>query len=139
MDVFSVAQRAWNMSRIRSNRNRSTELCLIRIMRENSITGWRRGSILLGKPDFVFPSQHVAVFVDGDFWHGNPARFRPPTTNVAYWLTKIAANKLRDQRVSRELSRKGWRVVRIWESTLRNEKAVAKRLRRILGGEAKHL
>jgi len=132
MDVFSAAQRSRNMSLIRSNKNRSTELRLIRIMRENGITGWRRGSVLPGKPDFIFPTQRVAVFVDGDFWHGNPARFRQPTTNTKYWSGKIAGNKTRDKEVSKELSSRGWQVIRLWESKLRDEKGVVRRLRSAL-------
>lgn len=132
MDVFSLDQRSLNMSRIRSSGNKSTELRLIEIMRKNRITGWRRGSRLPGKPDFVFPAQRTAVFVDGDFWHGNPGRFRQPTTHADYWSVKIAGNKARDRKISRQLSRKGWRVIRLWESKLRHENAVIQRLRRTL-------
>ena len=132
MDVFSVDQRSRNMSRIRSTGNKSTELRLIGVMRKNHITGWRRGSCLPGKPDFVFPARRIAIFVDGDFWHGNPDRFSQPTTNTDYWTAKIAGNKARDKKVSRQLSRKGWRVLRLWESELRHENAVAQRLRRAL-------
>ena len=127
------------MSRIRSGGNESTELRLIEIMRTNGIKGWRRGSRLPGRPDFVFPFQRVAIFVDGDFWHGNPTRFRQPTTNTEYWSAKIAGNKTRDKKVTRELTKRGWRVIRVWESKLKNERAVLKKLRGVLHGKAEHL
>jgi DNA mismatch endonuclease (patch repair protein) len=63
----------------------------------------------------VFPRDRVAVFVDGCFWHGCPQHFRPPRTNAPYWDVKIARNMERDKRNDEELSRAGWRVIRVWE------------------------
>ncbi|PYS47967.1 MAG: very short patch repair endonuclease [Acidobacteria bacterium] len=133
MDVFSAEQRSRIMSRIRSSRNNSTELRLIRIMRRNRIIGWRRGSPLPGKPDFVFKRERVAVFVDGDFWHGNPQRFCMPKSHTQYWHAKILGNKLRDRRVSRALRAQGWAVLRFWESQLRDEVLIIKKLKAKLG------
>lgn len=120
------------MSHIRSRGNRTTELRLIRIMRRYKIKGWRRGSKLPGKPDFVFPRARVAVFVDGDFWHGNPRKYRIPKSNSDYWREKIRGNQARDRQVNRLLKQLGWRVVRIWESSLRDDEAIAGRLRLLL-------
>ena len=64
-DVFTPAKRSEVMSRIRSRGNRATELALVKLMRAEGITGWRRQWPLHGKPDFVFPKARVAVFVDG--------------------------------------------------------------------------
>jgi DNA mismatch endonuclease (patch repair protein) len=98
-------------------------------MRRCGIRGWLRGSRLLGKPDFVFTKRQVAVFVDGDFWHGNPRR-RLPGTNRDYWEAKIEANKKRDRCVNRRLKGMGWLVLRVWESDLRDDpEAVMARLR----------
>ncbi|NJL26105.1 MAG: hypothetical protein HC902_13685 [Calothrix sp. SM1_5_4] len=69
-DTLTKKKRSAVMAAIRSRYNRSTELTLIAIMRENEIKGWRRGRPLPGRPDFVFPRQRLAVFVDGCFWHG---------------------------------------------------------------------
>ena len=80
-------------------------------------------------PDFVFKEDTLAVFIDGDFWHGNPRNFRMPTTNQAYWRQKIERNRRRDKAVNMLLRAKGWKVVRIWESHLKNaEMRVAQRL-----------
>lgn len=71
--------------------------------------------------DFVLPRYHVAVFVDGCFWHGcpvhGPTEFRGP--NSALWEEKIAANKARDRRNSAAAEAAGWTVVRIWECEIR--------------------
>ncbi len=120
------------MSRIRSTGNYSTEVRFIQMMRRHKIWGWRRRTGLLGRPDFVFTKRRVAVFIDGDFWHGNPKRFRIPKTNCDYWQEKIVGNRTRDRKVNRELKRLGWRVIRFWESSLGDEEAVIGKLKLLL-------
>jgi DNA mismatch endonuclease, patch repair protein len=99
---------------------------------------------LPGKPDIVFSIRKVAVFVDGDFWHGRQWRLRGlsslasqfrATPNRSYWIRKIAGNIRRDARVNRQLRRMGWRVTRIWESELKtNTKGCIRRIERMLSG-----
>lgn len=82
---------------------------------------------MLGKPDFVFPKQKVALFVDGCFWHGCPKHSCAPKNNQGFWKKKLEGNKVRDRFVTRELRKMGWKVVRVWEHELKNpEKVVAK-------------
>ena len=64
-DVFTKVKRSAVMAAIHSHGNKDTELRLIALMREYGITGWRRNAPVFGKPDFVFPRERVAVFVDG--------------------------------------------------------------------------
>lgn len=120
---------------MRSNKskgNLSTELALVRFLRTSKITGWRRGVPLIGRPDFVFPSQRVILFVDGCYWHGCNCR-RPPKSNTAFWIEKFQTNRDRDKRVSRRLRLDGWTVIRIWEHELKtNPSAVIKRINRSL-------
>lgn len=74
-------------------------------------------------PDFVLPSRSVAVFVDGDFWHGCPVHFpdrRPGGPNAAMWLAKFEAVKWRDVRATRIAEEAGWNVVRVWECEVRD-------------------
>lgn len=72
---------------------------------------------LPGRPDFVFRKEMVAVFVDGDFWHGwRFARWQDKLSKT--WEAKIKGNRRRDVRNHRRLRRMGWRVVRIWEHQL---------------------
>ena len=125
------------MSLIRGAGNKDTELRLIQIFRANGITGWRRGSKLPGKPDFVFPKLETAVFVDGCFWHGCPRHATRPKTNAAFWRKKIATNKARDRRVNRLLRHLGWTVLRIWEHELsrKNETRLLRRLAVVCGAK----
>lgn len=133
-DVFTKAKRSQVMSLIRGHGNKDTELALIRIFRSHRITGWRRKWALFGKPDFVFPKLRLAIFVDGCFWHGCPEHGVKPGSNAEFWLNKFAANRARDQLVTRTLSSIGWRVLRIWEHELRakNRPRLLRRIRRHL-------
>ena len=95
---------------------------------------WRRGlryrlhnKNLPGKPDIVFGPSKVAVFVDGDYWHGNQWRLRKKKSlidqlknvnNKAYWIKKIEGNIARDKRNNSALKKAGWTVVRLWESDI---------------------
>ncbi len=120
------------MSLIRGSGNRDTELKLIRLFRLHGITGWRRNSKLIGKPDFIFPKLKLAVFVDGCFWHGCPKHATKPANNRVFWELKLTANKARDRLVNRVLRKTGWRILRIWEHELarKNEARLLRRLRR---------
>ena len=107
---------------------------------------WRRGlryrldtAALPGKPDLIFPRQRVAVFCDGDFWHGSewPTRREKLArgANAEYWLAKISGNMARDRSVTEELCSLGWRVVRVWESEVHSgPEAVATRIETELKG-----
>lgn len=129
-DMFSREERSRIMSKIRSRGNSATELRFIEIMRKHKIFGWWRGIKLPGQPDFVFPRERLVVFIDGDFWHGNPRKFRLPKSNVKYWTQKILSNKRRDIRINRLLRSRGWSVFRFWQSSLKNEMAVVSKLTR---------
>lgn len=77
---------------------------------------------LPGRPDIVFPSAKVVVFVDGDFWHGRDITGRLQKLagghNAPYWTAKIRSNVERDARHNLALEHAGWKVVRVWESAV---------------------
>lgn len=127
-DVFTKEKRSEVMSRIKGRGNKDTELTIIHIMRKHHISGWRRNYDLFGKPDFVFPKQKIALFVDGCFWHLCPKHFNMPQHNKAFWEKKLAGNKERDRIVTRTLRQEHWKVVRIWEHELSSPKHVVKKL-----------
>lgn len=130
-DVFTKVKRSEVMSRIRGKGNKDTEVALAKLLRANSITGWRRHYPITGRPDFAFSKQKLAVFVDGCFWHGCPKHGVQPKGNKKFWLTKLEANKARDRKVNRLLRAKGWRVRRIWEHDLMKSRQVST-VRRVL-------
>jgi DNA mismatch endonuclease (patch repair protein) len=109
------------------NRDTGPELLLRRELHRRGLR-YRVRTRLPGKPDLVFAGPRVAVFVDGDYWHGNTWRLRgyssfdayfDTVTNGDFWRAKIGGNMRRDQQVSDRLTADGWQVIRLWESTLR--------------------
>ena len=131
-DVFTKAKRSEVMSRIRGRGNKETEIALARLLRAEGIIGWRRHTALVGRPDFSFRRQRVAVFVDGCFWHGCPKHSNMPANNRAFWMKKLTGNQTRDRLVTRTLRKEGWRVVRGWDQELRKPVRVLARIRKVL-------
>lgn len=136
VDLYSPAKRSEIMSRVRGKGNKATELALVSVLRHNRIIGWRRHAQLFGSPDFVFPKEHIALFVDGCFWHSCPIHASQPKTNAGFWSDKLSKNSLRDGMVNRTLKKSGWRVIRIWqhELTVSNEDRLVRRLLRAFDG-----
>jgi DNA mismatch endonuclease (patch repair protein) len=126
MDRWTKAKRSAVMAAVKPKGNRSTEVALAQGFRRNGVTGWRRHRPVRAsgrtiRPDFVFPEDRLVVFVDGCFWHQCPIHGTRPATRVSYWLPKLLANKARDRRITRMLRQQGWRVVRIWEHSVRRD------------------
>jgi DNA mismatch endonuclease (patch repair protein) len=129
---LSPEMRSKIMASIRSRGNASTELRFIGILRGAHVTGWRRHQKLPGRPDFVFRSKRVAVFIDGCFWHGCPRCSNPPKQNKSYWGPKLQRNCERDKTVTMQLRRSGWTVLRIWEHQLEHPSTVLRRIEKAL-------
>lgn len=92
---------------------------------------------LPGKPDIVIDESAVAVFCDGDFWHGRNWQHLKKKlrngANGAYWSAKIASNIARDARHTTALKRVGWRVIRLWETDIKNNpRRVARRICKVV-------
>jgi len=107
------------MSRVRG-RDTGLERVVCTGLRKLGLRFRTHAKDLPGRPDVVFRTARVAVFVDGDFWHGYRfPRWRdklPP-----FWRAKIAGNRIRDVRNFRKLRRMGWTVVRIWQHASRRD------------------
>jgi len=74
-----------------------------------------------GNPDFIVPKYRIAVFCDGDFWHGynfNPKRIK---NNQEFWNAKIRRNIDRDEEVNKQLEKANWTVLRFWEHDIKND------------------
>jgi DNA mismatch endonuclease (patch repair protein) len=105
---------------------------------------WRMGlryrknvDTLPGKPDIVFACARVAVFCDGDFWHGRnwgeQKRKLGQGTNAEYWLAKIESNMERDRLNGALLEADGWSVLRLWETDIkRDPQAAAELVRQVV-------
>jgi len=73
----------------------------------------------------VLASDRIAVFCDGDFWHGRRWSARKKRLaagwNSSYWVAKIERNRQRDRQVTRRLRDMGWTVIRVWEGDVRRD------------------
>ena len=109
-------QRSNAMKRVKL-KNGSLEKLIQRELRLHGLRFSRHVRKLPGRPDIVFPCERVAVFVDGNFWHG----WRLPAWEhklSSFWRDKLRANRARDLRNFCRLRRLGWRVVRLWQHQL---------------------
>jgi len=78
---------------------------------------------LPGKPDIVITRGKLAIFVDGEFWHGYQWRSKKKRlkSNRKYWVRKIEGNILRDRKYRNTLRKLGWKVIRFWEHQIKND------------------
>ena len=120
-DIFDKQQRSQIMRKVKSSGNKSTELRLISVFKENNISGWRRNYAVKGHPDFVFLKMKIAFFVDGCFWHGHDCRNTTPSDNKEYWDRKRQRNIQHDREVTAIFEARGWTVIRIWECELKKK------------------
>jgi len=112
-DIMSPEKRSALMSRIHS-KNTTPERTICNALRRRGLHFSTHAKDLPGRPDIVFRRIKLAVFIDGDFWHG----WRFPLWRHKLspkWQDKIAANRERDNRNFRKLRRLGWKVLRLWE------------------------
>jgi DNA mismatch endonuclease, patch repair protein len=122
-----------------AKRNTGPELLLRQAMRKHGIPFNSHVASLPGNPDFVVYAARLAVFCDGDFWHGRSLKKRLAALasghNSLYWVSKISSNVRRDRRVNRRLRDMGWTPVRLWESDIRADpdRAVIKIVRKMRG------
>lgn len=122
----SASHRASHVAaRASGKRGTKCELMLRSALRKQGLRFRSNVASLPGCPDIVFPREKIAVFADGDFWHGRGLASRLARLtkghNSEYWIAKIRSNVSRDRRVRRELAELGWHVVRVWESEIKSE------------------
>ena len=118
-DRLTPEQRKYCMSRI-GRKNTDLEKAVFSLLRLKRLKFHKHVKTLPGKPDIVFTEQKVAIFVDGDFWHG----YRFPSwehTLSDFWKVKIAKNRARDKRNFSTLRRRGWKVIRIWGHQIKTD------------------
>jgi DNA mismatch endonuclease (patch repair protein) len=125
-DIMTPTERSQRMSLIRS-KDTKPELALRRALHAKGLRYRIHGTSLPGKPDLVFGPARTVVFVNGCFWHGHTCSIgHIPKTNTPFWHNKILVNRKRDARNIRSLRAAGWKVVIVWECTLKNSAHVGK-------------
>jgi DNA mismatch endonuclease, patch repair protein len=130
------AVRSKTMAAIRGKHNKTTERALRMALVRSKMSGWILHALdLPGKPDLLFRREKLAIFVHGCFWHGCLKCGHLPKTRRLFWQAKITRNKQRDRMNTRKLKKIGFRVLHIWEHSLKNNmgtRAVLKQIRSAL-------
>ena len=119
VDNLTQKQRRKNMQHIRS-KDTSIEIVLRKKLWEKGYRYRKNLSNLPGKPDIVLTKYKIAVFCDGEFFHGKDWEILKPklekSKNSDYWIRKISRNIERDDEVNKELLFQGWTVIRFGET-----------------------
>lgn len=120
-DVFTPTERSRIMSRVRS-KNTGPELAVRSLLHSMGYRFRLHRKDLPGHPDIVLPKHRTVVFVHGCFWHGHEGckRSARPTSNAAFWNSKIDRNITRDAAAAAELRSSGWKVLTVWECRTRD-------------------
>ena len=115
MDRHTPEQRRKNMRAIKS-KDTKAELLLRKALWHKGYRYYKNYKSLPGKPDIVFIKSKIAVFVDGEFWHGYDwdQNRKKIQTNKEFWISKIERNIERDREINFELKKLGWVVLRFW-------------------------
>lgn len=116
MDNLTSEQRRKNMQRIRS-KDTKAELQLRKALYHKGYRYRKNWKALPGHPDIALTKQKIAIFCDGEFFHGKDFdKKKPVDHNHDYWDAKIRRNMDRDLEVTRQLRAMGWTVIRFWDS-----------------------
>lgn len=118
MDVLTPEQRHKNMVAIKS-KDTKIELLLRKALWHKGIRYRKNIKVLNCHPDIVITKYRIAIFCDGDFWHGKTFERYEVTTNAKFWYEKIKRNVERDLENTIELRDNGWTVLRFWETDIK--------------------
>jgi len=129
-DIFDQNKRKEIMSKVK-NKDTDIEMIIRRLLYSKGYR-YRVKNKLFGRPDIVFKKYKVAVFCDGDFWHGKNFK-KEKKGYKKFWVDKIAGNIKRDSKVNEVLKKEGWKVIRLWKTDIlkQSEKSVAKIINKI--------
>lgn len=108
------------MSKIRSS-NTKIELEVFKRLKKRGIYFQKHYKKAPGTPDIALPRKKKAVFIDGDFWHGNNFETLRNKISGEYWINKIEKNISRDIKINAILKENGWSILRVWETDINNQ------------------
>ena len=121
-DVLTPEQRRKNMQRIRS-KDSEIEILLRRALWKKGYRYRKNYKELPGKPDIVLTKYKIAIFCDGEFFHGKDWEVLKPrlekSNNSKFWIGKISRNRERDDIINKQLLFMGWTVIRFWGNDIK--------------------
>lgn len=114
-DRLTKEKRSELMRKVK-NKNTNIELVLRKELFKKGYR-FRVKNSVFGKPDIIFPTKKIAIFCDGDFWHGK--NYKKEAKNYkTFWKVKISTNMERDKKVNKKLKKKGWVILRFWKTEI---------------------
>lgn len=125
MDRHTAEQRHKNMKAIKS-KDSKIELALRKELWNRGLHYRKNVKNIFGNPDIAFIGKKVAVFCDGEFWHGYDWENRKNDidTHHDFWINKIERNIQRDNEVNKRLEKEGWLVIRFWGNEIKKDTAL---------------
>jgi DNA mismatch endonuclease, patch repair protein len=136
IDTLSPAARSERMSRVRG-KDTTAEMVVRRLVHRLGYRYRLHRKDLPGRPDLVFGNRRKVIFVHGCFWHrhGDSAckLSRLPKSRLDFWLPKLEANRVRDERDQERITALGWSFLIIWECQLADRAGLEERIRSFLG------
>jgi len=118
-DIFTKQKRSEIMSKIK-NKDSVAELMLRRTLYRNNIRFRIHNSKIFGKPDISVSKYRLAIFVDGDWWHGRHFAKENEKYSV-FWSKKIQGNMDRDKTVNEKLRSENWAILRFWQKDIERD------------------
>ena len=139
MDRLTKEQRYKNMS---ANKGKGTKLELLfgKLLWNAGVRYRKNDKRVFGRPDFVIRKMRIAIFCDGEFWHGKDwdVRKSDHKTNKKFWFAKIERNIERDKEVNKALEQDGWTVIRFWGDDIKNNPNECLKTIKKVYGDATH-
>ena len=90
---------------------------------------------ITGKPDIVFPTRKIAIFINVCFWYLHGCKYsKSPVNNKNFWVNKLNLNKIRDENNIEKLKIDGWHVIVLWQCKLRSKKAIDDEMNNLVKG-----
>ena len=121
-DVLTPEQRRKNMQHIKAN-DTKIEVLLRKALWNKGYRYRKNYKALPGKPDIVLTKYKIAIFCDGEFFHGKEWEVLKPrlekSNNSDFWISKISRNMERDAEINKKLLFMGWTVIRFWGAEIK--------------------
>ena len=119
MDKLTPEQRHRNMTAVKSKGTKPEKL-LAKSLWAAGLRYRKNDKTVFGHPDFVHKGKKIAIFCDGEMWHGKDWEHRRQDfkSHRDFWIPKIERNIQRDKEVNDYLVLNGWTVLRFWETDI---------------------
>lgn len=123
-DVLTKEQRRKNMQHIKS-KDTQIEIILRKALWKKGYRYRKNYNMLPGNPDIVLTKYKIAIFCDGEFFHGKDWEVLKPrlekSNNSEFWISKISRNRERDDEINKRLLFEGWTVIRFWGEDIKKK------------------